>query len=75
MLALQQKAEGEGDGASQATVRYNKLVFGGQFDNAELVYDVSQTHNTCDKHGREGLLGNRVKKITGFQLYVYMKPL
>lgn len=66
MLALQQKAEGEGDGASQATVRYNKLVFGGQFDNAELVYDVSQTHNTCDKHGREGLLGTGSKRSLDF---------
>lgn len=75
MVALQQKAEGESDGASQATVRDDKLIFGGQFDDAELVYDVSQTNNTCDKHVREGLFVNRVKKVTGLQLYVYIQPL
>lgn len=75
MVALQQKAEGESDGASQAAVRYNKLIFGGQFDDAELVYDASQTDNTCDKHVREGLFVNRVKTLTGFQLFVYIKPL
>lgn len=49
MLFLQQKAEGESDGTSQATVRYYKLVFGGQFNDAELVYDARQTDNACNK--------------------------
>lgn len=74
MVLLQQKAEGESDGTSQATVRYYKLIFGGQFDDSELVYDVSQTDNTCEIC-EEGLFVNRVKKVTGFQLYVYIKPL
>lgn len=62
MLALQQKAEGESDGASQATVRDDELILGGQFDDAKLVYDVSQTNNTCDKHGRQDAFMNRVIK-------------
>lgn len=37
VLPLQQEAEGEGDGPSQATVGNNELVLGGQFDDAELV--------------------------------------
>lgn len=49
MVAVQQKAQGESDGASQATVRYYELIFGGQLDDAELIYDVSQTDNTCDE--------------------------
>lgn len=49
MVAIQQKAKGESNGASEATVGYYKLIFGGQFDDAELVYDVSQTDNTCDE--------------------------
>ena len=62
MVTLQQEAEGESDGASQATVRNYKLIFGGQFDDAELVYDESQTDNTCDKYVKEGLFVKWVKK-------------
>lgn len=58
MVALQQKAEWKSDGASQATVRYYKLILGGQFDDAELVYDESQTNNTCDKDVRESQKGD-----------------
>lgn len=75
MVALQQEAEGEGDGASQATVRDDELIFGGQLDDAKLVYDVSQTNDTCDKHVRQDVFMNRVKELTGSQLYVYIKPL
>lgn len=53
MFALQQEAKGESDGTSQATVCYNKLIFSGQFDDAELVYDESQTNNTCNETVRE----------------------
>lgn len=62
MFLLQQKAEGESDGTSQATVGYYKLIFGGQFDDAELVNDGRQSDNTCEKHVREGLFMNRGQK-------------
>lgn len=41
-----QEGKGEGDGPSQATVGYDELVFGGQFDDAELVDNAGQTNNT-----------------------------
>lgn len=63
MVAPQQKAEGESDGSSQAAIRYYKLIFGGQFDDAELVYDVSQTDNTCDKHVREHQKGDWISVV------------
>lgn len=46
MILLQQEAQGEGDGTSEATVRNDELVFGGQFDDTELVDDKGQTNNT-----------------------------
>lgn len=49
MVAIQQKAQGESNGASETTVGYYKLIFGGQLYDAELIYDVSQTNNTCDE--------------------------
>lgn len=46
VLLLQQEAQGEGDGTSEAAVRNDELVFGGQFDDAELVDDKGQTDDT-----------------------------
>lgn len=46
VLLLQQEAQREGDGAAQAAVRNDELVFGGQLDNAELVDKEGQTDNT-----------------------------
>lgn len=46
MILVQQKAKGEGDGTSQATVGNNELILGGQLDDAELVHDVSQTNHS-----------------------------
>lgn len=49
MLLLQQEAQREGDGTTQAAVRNDELVLGGQLDDAELVDKVGQTDNTCEK--------------------------
>ena len=46
VVFIEQEAKGEGDGTSEATIGYYELVFGGQFDDAELVDDESQTNNT-----------------------------
>lgn len=53
MLLLQQEAQGEGDGTSEATVRHDELVFGGQFDDTELVDDKGQTNNTWERKSWE----------------------
>lgn len=41
VILVQQEAEGEGNGTSQATIGNDKLVFRGQLDNSELIDDVS----------------------------------
>lgn len=45
MIFIQQEAQGEGDGSSQATVGYDELVLGGEFDDAEVVDDEGQAHH------------------------------
>lgn len=46
---VQQKSQRESDCPTQAAVRYNKLVLGGQFDDAELVNYGGQPNDTWKK--------------------------
>lgn len=55
VFVIQQETKGEGDGTSEATVGHNKLVFSGQFDDAELVDNVGQTNNTWKRQRNEKL--------------------
>lgn len=48
-MRIQQEAEGKGDGTSQATVRDDELIFGGQLDDAEVVDYKCKTNHTCKK--------------------------
>lgn len=50
VVLVQQVAQGEGNGPSQATVGHNELVLGGQLDDAELVDDKGKAHHAW---GRE----------------------
>jgi len=45
-LLVEQEAQREGDGASQAAVGHDELVLGRQLDDAELVDDVGQADHT-----------------------------
>lgn len=47
VILIQQEAQGEGDGASQATICHYELVLGGQLDNTELVDHECQTNHAC----------------------------
>lgn len=53
---VQQEAEGEGNGASQATIGYNELILGGQLDNAEIVDDVGQANHSYEGHNEKFVL-------------------
>lgn len=71
MLHLQQEAQREGDGAAQAAVRNDELVFGGQLDDAELVDKEGQADNTWGKKRRAELLPDSLHELleydeTGF---------
>lgn len=52
VLLVQEVAQGEGDGPSQAPISDDELVLGGQLDNAELVDEPGQAQHTCQGAGR-----------------------
>lgn len=71
VLHLQQEAQREGDGAAQAAIRNDELVFGGQLDDAELVDKEGQADNTWGKKRRAELLPDSLHELleydeTGF---------
>lgn len=54
MLLVQEVAQREGDGPSQAPIGNYELVLGGQLDNAELVDEPGQDQDTCQGRQRRG---------------------
>ena len=56
VLLVQEVAQGEGDGPSQASVGNDELVLGGQLHNSELVDEPGQAQHTCQ--GRAGRVSN-----------------
>jgi hypothetical protein len=51
VLLVQEVAQREGDGPSQAPIGNDELVLGGQLDNAELVDEPGQDQDTCQGAG------------------------
>lgn len=54
-MGIQQEAEGKGDGTSQATVGYDELIFGCQFDDAEFVNYKCKTNHAWKKKGQNSV--------------------
>lgn len=52
VLLVQEVAQREGDGPSQAAIGDDELVLGGQLDNAELVDEPGQDQDACQGAGR-----------------------